>query len=201
MLWLQEMDAHIQTQNLQPAPGKTYVVLPPEPEPEPEALFSAKFVVFCIFVIGAGALAGGIQSGQIPVQRYLHLPVSSGSTVSLAPSSATPAPAAHAAPAAVAVPAKVAPAALIAATPAPPISFPAKTFVVSSISIGNPSIAIINGISRVKGDLVETDSVKGWTVRQIRENAVVLQNAATLETIPLSTPELNPLDDTLKPLN
>jgi hypothetical protein len=200
------MDAQFHSQNLQPAPGKTYIVLPPEEAPEPEAFFSAKFVVFCVIVIGIAALAGAVQAGLIPVQSYLaKLPGVNSSGLSFAPSSATPAPISPVAPAAAvspaAVAAKAAPSPLIPATPPPPKSFPASTFVVSSISIGNPSFAIINGVSRLKGDLVETDTVKGWTVRQIVENAVVLQNGEALETIPLSAPELKPLDDTLKPLN
>jgi hypothetical protein len=198
------MDIHLDTRNLQPAPGKTYIVLPPEPDPEPEPFFSVRFILFCAVVFNLAVLGGSIQSGRIRVDRYLHLkepPTST--TVSFAPSvaAASPvAPVAHASPSASGAPgslAKPVNAALALIAP----TFPPDTFVVSSISIGNPSFAIINGVSRFKDSLVETDTVKGWTVRTITENSVVLQNGRTLKTIPLSAPKLKPLDDTLQPLN
>jgi hypothetical protein len=198
------MDTRIQTHNLQPAPGKTYIVLPPEPDPEPEPFFSARYLVFAFIVISLAAIGGSIQSGRITLNQVLHLPPSAQVTVSFAPSTAAPAPVASAVHAAPGTVAKVRPAAapVGAATPIPaPKSFPPDTFVVTSIAYGNPSYAIINGFSYENGQEVKNDSVKGWIIRQITENSVILQNGDSLETVPLSTPKLKPLDDTLQPLN
>ena len=75
------------------------------------------------------------------------------------------------------------------------------TFVVTTISVGQPSFAIINGTSHVEGDALEAPGVTGWKVRQIEDGAVVVQNGATLASLPLSTPGIKPLDDELHPLN
>jgi hypothetical protein len=197
------MDTQIHPNNLQPAPGKTYIVLPPEADPVPEPIFSARFLVFAFIVISLAAIGGLVRSGRITVNQVLHLPASSTATVSFAPSSAVPAPAAaavHAAPASVVQPRPAAPVA--AAVPiAAPKSFPPDTFVVTSIAIGSPSYAIINGFSYEIGQTVNSDTAKGWFIRQITGNSVVLQNGDSVETVPLSTPKLKPLDDTLQPLN
>jgi hypothetical protein len=37
----------------------------------------------------------------------------------------------------------------------------------------------------------------GWTIREIEDSDVILQNGLTVTTIPLTDPELKPLDDTL----
>jgi len=85
--------------------------------------------------------------------------------------------------------------------PAAPLPSP-DTFKVTSISMGDPSIAIINGISHAVGDEVNAPGVSGWKVKQIGEDAVVLENGSTDMTVPLSMDDgLKPLDDGLHPLN
>jgi hypothetical protein len=136
-----------------------------------------KFVIFAILVISMATFAGLLKSGRISLNRYF----STSTAAVQAPAHAT--------------------AAIHAATP-PPVPAPAAgTFVVTSISIGQPSFAIINGTSRVAGDPVEAPGATGWTVKQIVDGAVILQNGSTLTTIPLSTPGIKPLDDDLHPLN
>jgi hypothetical protein len=191
------MDGHTHTQSLHDAPVKTYVVLPPEPEAAPKPFLSVGFVIFSVVVIGAAGLGGAVQSGRISLDRFFNAPQTIGSgSLSFAPS----APGAHAAPKAPVLPPPP-PSAPAPSVPAAPKSFPPKTFVVSSISIGNPSFAIINGVSYTKDKEVQSDTVKGWIVRQITENSVILQNGDTAETVPLNSPDLKPLDDTLQPLN
>jgi hypothetical protein len=88
--------------------------------------------------------------------------------------------------------------------PAPVVTIPAPkagTFVVTAISLGQPSFAIVNGKSRIEGDPVEAPGVTGWKVKQIVDGAVYLQNGATVTSIPLSLPGIKPLDDKLQPLN
>lgn len=75
------------------------------------------------------------------------------------------------------------------------------TFVVTSISLTEPSFAIINGISRAVGAPLEAPGVTGWKVARIMDGSVVVQNGATYTTLPLTTPEMKALDDNLKPLN
>jgi hypothetical protein len=68
--------------------------------------------------------------------------------------------------------------------------------------MGDPSIAIINGISHAVGDEVDAPGVSGWKVKRIGEDAVVLENGSTEKTVPLSVDDgLKPLDDGLHPLN
>lgn len=189
---------------------RSYVVLPPEPDPEPKPFITVNFVAFTVAVITVAALAGLVQSGRIPLDRFTggHKAVAQIAPAAPAAPAAAASPAATAHPSAspagpATAPAQAATAAVVAKPSPPPLptAFPPDTFVVSSISIGQPSFAIINGISRVKNELVETDKVKGWTVRQINGDSVVLQNDGVLETVPLNTPKFNALDDTLKPLN
>jgi hypothetical protein len=167
---------------VKPAPnaGKSYISLPPEIDEVPDRIFSVKFVIFAILVIGAAAVGGSVQSGKISLNRFFNLPKS-----------------AALAPAALVLPAHAAPAP--SAMPVPALK--PDAFVVTSISLGQPSIAIINGTSRVEGDPVEAPGLTGWKVRQIEDGAVVLQNGSTLATLPLSTPGIKPLDDELHPLN
>jgi hypothetical protein len=182
------MDIHAPS-NSAPNGGKSYISLPPEID-LPDPIFSVKFVVFAIFVIGAAAVGGAVQSGRISLDRLPPNPFFNAPKAVAAPAQAPVAAAAAPAP-------HVAP----AATPAPVPPLKPDTFVVTSISIGAPSFAIINGTSRVEGDPVEAPGVTGWRVRQIVDGAVVLQNRSTLATLPLSTPGFKPLDDELHPLN
>ncbi len=198
---------------------KTYISLPPEQDYAPAGFFPAKFVIIAILAAGALTLAGLIQTGKISLNRsssaskapaqtpsvlsWVTNSLSAAKAASAANSArvADDAPAAGRLASAKAAPirkmepvAKAAPAA-----PVPPLN--PKAFTVTSISIGQPSIAIINGVSRVAGDPVEAPGVTGWKVRQILDDAVILQNGATQATLPLSTPGINPLNDQLHPLN
>jgi hypothetical protein len=156
-----------------PAP-KSYISYPPEPIPDPEPFLSAKFVIFSVLVIGGAALGGLVQSGKISLKKdAVNQVVAVARTVAVKPAPA-PAP----------VP-----------TPKP------DAFVVTSISLGQPSFAIINGVSHVEGDSLEAPGVSGWKVHQIVDGAVILQNGATTATIPETTPGLKPLNDDLHPLN
>lgn len=162
---------------------KSYISLPPETSRRDEPFFPAKFVIFAVLVIGAAATAGSLQSGRISLNRFFNVPAS-------AP--AAPHPAFHTAPATATAP---------ASTAAPVPTLKPDTFVVTSISIGQPSIAIINGTSHIQGDPLQAPGVTGWKVGQIVDGAVILENGATVATIPLSAPAIKPLDDTLHPLN
>ena len=147
-------------------------------------------------VLGGATLAGAYQGGLISFAKAKPPVAATVATASARPVTGIPAkPAATAHVPTVAE--KIA-----AAVPAKPIAPPKEgTFVVSSISLGQPSIAIINGQSRVQGDPVEAAGVTGWTVSQITEDAVVLRNGVTLASIPLATPGIKPLNDELHPLN
>jgi hypothetical protein len=181
------MDVRTEPHNLSNAPNKGYISLPPEVDlPDPEAFLSAKFVIFAIIVISAAAVGGSVQSGRISLNRFFPAKAAVQAPAASAVPAAPGAPAAHAAPAAVAVP-------VAALNP--------DAVVVTSISIGQPSFAIINGTSRVVGDAVEAPGVTGWKVKQIVDGAVLLQNGATVTSVPLSTPGIKPLDDTLHSLN
>ena len=72
---------------------------------------------------------------------------------------------------------------------------------VTSISLGEPSFAIINGRSLIVGDPVAAPGVTGWKVSRIVDGAVLLQNGSTFTSLPLSLPGIKPLDDQLHPLN
>jgi hypothetical protein len=155
---------------------KQYVSLPPEKAPEP--FLSGKFVAFAIFVISIAAGAGLVQSGRISVAKYID----TRKVAAVAPF----------------VAAIIPKSAQVPAVPAPP----AGTFTVTSISIGDPSFAIINGVSRSVGDPVDTNGVTGWKVKQIGDEVVVLQNGTTVTSVPLTIPDgLKPLDDSLHPVN
>jgi len=154
-----------------PAPG-SYISLPPEVAPETKT-FSPGFIVFAILLIVAAAVAGCLQSGKLSLNQYFNVP--------------KPVVVAQAAP-----------------HPAAPIAVPppkAGAFLITSISLGASSFAIINGKSRVQGDPVEAPGVTGWKVNQIVEGGVRLQNGATIVLVPVSEPGLKPLDDQLHPLN
>jgi len=78
---------------------------------------------------------------------------------------------------------------------------PAGTFVVTSILLGQPSIAIINGKSQAEGAAVDAPGVTGWKVSRILDGVVWMKNGVTLAPIPLTLPGIKPLDDSLRPLN
>lgn len=75
------------------------------------------------------------------------------------------------------------------------------TFVVTSISLGHPSYAIINGISRTEGAPVEAKGVTGWKVSRITDGGILLMNGSAVYPIRLSLPDIRPLNDSLRPLN
>jgi len=185
MLWEASMDVQLPSQAAPNAVKKSYISLPPEIDEPSEPLFSIKFVIFAVLVVGAAAVGGSVQSGRVSLNRFFNVPAATA-PAPVQPVPATKALAPHAAPAP-------------SAAPIPPLK--PDTFVVTSISLGQPSIAIINGSSHVEGDPVEAPGVTGWKVRQIVDGAVVLQNGSTLATLPLSTPGIKPLDDELHPLN
>jgi hypothetical protein len=170
--------------NSRPNEHKGYISLPPEVDlPDPERFLSAKFVIFAVLVISAAGLGGAAQSGRISLTRLFHAKAAVQAQAAGAPLAAPVATGARA------------PAA------APVAALNPGTFVVTSISIGQPSFAIINGTSRVEGDAVEAAGVAGWKVKQIVDGAVVLQNGSTVASVPLSTPGIKPLDDSLHALN
>lgn len=161
--------------------AKGYVSLPAEESLPADRLFTVPFVIFAVLVIGLATGAGLVQSGRVSLNQYF----------SAKPVAQSQGP----------LPFNLSfPGAHPVATPAVPPPSPG-TFVVTSISIGQQSFAIINGTSHSVGDAVAAPGAAGWSVRQITEDGVVLQNGATLATIPLSTPGLKPLNDNLKPLN
>jgi hypothetical protein len=170
------MDVRTEPHNLSNAPNKGYISLPPEVDlPDPEAFLSAKFVIFAIIVISAAAVGGSVQSGRISLNRFFPAKAAVQAPAASAVPAAPGAPAAHAAPAAVAVP----------------------------VAALNPDAVVVTSIStsRVVGDAVEAPGVTGWKVKQIVDGAVLLQNGATVTSVPLSTPGIKPLDDTLHSLN
>jgi hypothetical protein len=156
---------------------------------EPEAFLSARFVVFTVFVMSAAVFGGLLQSGKLSTHR----------TVAVAKPAIVPGVPQVAA----AKPTIPTAAAHHVALPPPASAPPPKpdAFVVTTISLGQPSIAIINGVSHAEGDILNAPGAKGWRVRKIMDGAVILQNGTTLATIPGSFPSLKPLDDQLHPLN
>jgi len=156
-----------------PAPNAApgYTSLPAQTDSEPASGLSAKFIIFAIVVVGAAGLAGSLKSGKLTLNRFFNVP-------------------------------KVIAQAKALALPAAPVA-PLKpgAFVVTSISLGQPSFAIINGESRTEGDPVEAPGVTGWKVKQIVDGAVWLQNGSTVASLPLTLPGIKPLDDQLHPLN
>jgi hypothetical protein len=82
---------------------------------------------------------------------------------------------------------------------APPLN--TSALVVTSISLGQPSFAIINGVSRTVGDSVDAPGVTGWKIKAITEGTVLLQNGTSVASLTLSDPGLKPLNDDLHPLN
>jgi len=160
----------------EPAPNAAAVSYSAQMDPEPASGVSAGFIIFAVVLIGAAGIAGSVNSGKLNLNKYLSL---------------SKPPAQVAAPAAVPV-----------AAPAAPVA-PLKpdAFVVTSISLGQPSIAIINGTSRIEGDPIEAPGVTGWKVKRIVDGAVWLQNGATVASLPLTLPGIKALDDNLHPLN
>lgn len=168
------MDTQTPPQPVQNAP-KGYISLPPEVDEAVQGrFFSAKFVVFAIFVISAAAVAGSAQSGRISLSKYLKF----AKMEAMAPASGAPA---------------------AAVTPVP--VFKADAFVVTSISAAEPPFAIINGVSHTVGDTVEAPGVTGWSVREIGNGRVWFQNGSSVASVAMTTPGLNPLNDQLHPLN
>jgi hypothetical protein len=163
-------------QPVQPAP----VVVPycPPPEPEPRSVFSVPFIIFAVLVIGGAGIAGAIQSGKISVNSLVK--TAKETAKSAAPTITSALPSFHTAP----------------VMPPKP-----GTFTVTSISLGQPSYAIINGQSHAVGDPVQAPGVFGWKVGRIDDDRVWLQNGSTWSAVPLTEPGLNPLNDTLHPLN
>jgi hypothetical protein len=158
---------------------KNYVVLPPEIV-EPAPFFSAKFMLFTVVVMTV-AVALGLHGGI----SFIHFGKSGAPTAQ--------APGAMAAIAALV--SKPAP----AAPPVPPLNTAALA--VTSISMGEPSFAIINGVSRTVGDSVDAPGAPGWKIKAITEGTVLLQNGTSVATLQLSDPGLKPLNDDLHPLN
>ena len=143
---------------------------------QPNCVFTVPFILFAVLVIGVAAIAGAVQSGML--NKFFNAPKPAAQVVA--------AIAAHAAPIARVLP----------AAPLKP-----GAFVVTSISLAQPSFAIINGQSRMVGDTVTAPGLTGWKVKRIVDGAVVLENGSTLATLPLSIPGIKPLDDQLHPLN
>ena len=199
MLFNSSMDAQTQTQNAAADQKRGYVSLPPEQWSGPEPIFTVRFIAFTFFAF-LFAVAGGLAaSGRLSL---LHLTLIPPAAPHIAAQAVIP----QSAPASAANPARhwTAPAiikAIMAAPPAPAPVLQPGTFTVTSIALGQPSIAIINGTSHVEGDPLEAPGVTGWKIRQILEEAVIVQNGSTLASLPLSTPGLKPLDDQLHPLN
>jgi hypothetical protein len=160
----------------EPAPPKGYISLPPEVDEPTEKIFTAKFVIFAVLVIAMATVAGLLKSGHLSLNKYFNTPPTVTAALAHTPfaPAATPVPIAPLSPAAVAV---------------------------TSISLGQQSFAIINGNARMVGDAIDVPGVTGWKVKQITDGAVVFQNGSTISTIPLTSPGLNKLDDTLHPLN
>jgi hypothetical protein len=130
------------------------------------------FTIFAIVVIGGAAIGGLFKSGKLKLDQFFH------TAKPVAVQAAAPIP--HSAP---------------AAPPKP------GAFVVTSISLAQPSYAIINGVSHTEGDPVEAPGAPGWKLNRILDGAVWLQNGSTVVAIPLTTPGIKPLDDELHPLN
>lgn len=161
-----------------PPAEKNYIVLPPEIV-EPAPFFSAKFVIFTVVVMTA-AVALGLH-GAILFSHFRK----TGAAAAQAPGPM----------AAIVALVKPAP----SAPPVPPLNTAA--FVVTSISLGQPSFAIINGASRTVGDSVDGPGAVGWKIKAIMEGTVLLQNGTSFATLTLTDPGLKPLNDDLHPLN
>ena len=131
------------------------------------------FVILAILIIGAAGVGGAVQSGKLSLNKYF----STSKPATQAKSSAAPA---------------------ASVTPLKP-----GVFVVTAISLGQPSYAIINGKSRVEGDDVEAPGVTGWKVNRIMDGVVWLQNGKAFTPLPLTVqmPGIKPLNDQLHPLN
>jgi len=149
---------------------------------EPASGFSGLFILFAVLVIGAAAVAGAVKSGKL--NRYFSVP-----------KPAAQAQAAQAAQTGQAIDV------IHAALAIPPAPLKPNTFVVTSISLAQPSFAIINGQSRTVGDPVAAPGVTGWKVMRIVDGTVLLQNGPTVASLPLSLPGIKALDDQLHPLN
>jgi len=141
-------------------------------EPEVARGRSPIIPVVAFLIVGATSLTGAYKSGRL--NRFFHNAKPSAQLLPAAP---------HAAPTA----------------PVPPLK--PGAFVVTSISLGRPSIAIINGISHMEGDPLKAPGVTGWKVKRIVDGGIWLQNGAAVASIPLTLPGLKPLDDQLHPLN
>jgi len=142
---------------------------------EPSAGRSFAFIVFAVLLIGVAAVAGMLQSGKLNLNQYFNVPKAGATAIA-------------------AVVTHVASAAPVA--PLKP-----NAFVVTSISLGQPSYAIINGQSRTEGDALTAPGVTGWKVRQIADGVVSVQNGSTVTALGISTPGIKPLNDELHPLN
>ena len=153
---------------------------------EPSSWLSPGFIIFALLLIGAAAFIGSVKSGKLNLNKFFNVPA----PAALArPSAAPSSPTTRSAPAASSVRA--------------PAIAPLKpgAFVVTSISLGQSSFAIINGKSRLEGDPIEAPGVTGWKVKRIVDGAVWVQNGSVVTPLPLSTPGIKPLDDQLRPLN
>ena len=163
---------------------------------EPAFGLSWMFILFAVLVIGAAAVAGSVRSGKLNLNQYFSVPKPAAQAHPVqAAQVARPGEPAHTAQA------STASKAIRGALVIPPAPLKPNTFVVTSISLGEPSFAIINGRSLIVGDPVAAPGVTGWKVSRIVDGAVLLQNGSTFTSLPLSLPGIKPLDDQLHPLN
>jgi len=169
------MDPNTSTPTVQPPAPGTELVSPSFSAPQRKSAGSGlRFLAFGVIVIGASIVGGLYQTGNLALPWLnLHTTASGNHFTSVAPSAPS--------------------------APVPPLK--TESYVVTSISIGQPSIAIINGKSRAEGDPLDETEAKGWIIKRITEDAVLVQNGSATATLPLSSPDLKPLDDTLHPLN
>ena len=144
---------------------------PCTPYVEPEPMFSTKFIIVAVLVIGAAVVAGVFESGKLNLQQFMP---SKGAVLQTLPVTVQ-----------------------LAAVPLPKPG----TFTVTAISLGQTGFAIINGKSRLVGDALEVPGVTGWKVKQILDGAVLIQNGPTVASLPLTLPGMKPLNDQLHPLN
>jgi len=142
---------------------------------ETTPIYSLRFIIVSILILAVAGIGGLLQTGRLTVAQL----------TGAAQAAATPSPAAHAVPAA-----------------APPAPTPKPgTFVLSSISLGHPSYAIINGVARTEGAPVTAPGVTGWKLSRIMEGGILLMSGTTVFPIRLTVPDIRPLDDNLHPLN
>jgi hypothetical protein len=189
-------------QNPANPPPAAAPVCPPYSDPveiRPEPFLSMRFVIFAVLVIALAIAAALLKTGKGSLNDFFSAPKP-------VPQSTPAAPQPKAKPAMTVVQAKspAIPAAIhsvAVASPKPAEPPKPGTFVVTSISLSQPSFAIINGKARFVGDNVEVPGATGWKVSQIADGFVYLQNGTTFTTLPLNTPSIKPLDDQLKPLN